>query len=74
MSPIEIITRDSPHEPRGARICRAGRLRFKQQLGHVPSGFGKGKWQNTRTLWAYKVKARRKRQTAAASRRRNRAA
>ena len=50
------------------------RLRSRTQLAHKPSGHGKGKWQNIKTLWAYKTAARKRRNTAEASRRRNRVA
>lgn len=48
-------------------------LRHPKQLGHMPSGKGKGRWQSLKTLWASKMKGRRLRRIAAASRRRNRA-
>jgi hypothetical protein len=66
----KLPTTHTPWEDRRLRIARSGRLRFKQQLGHVPNG--RGKWENMRTLWAYKMKTRRLRNIAEASRARNR--
>lgn len=48
--------------------------RTKGELLHKPSGHGKGKWQNTRTLVAYKAKAKRRKAIASQSRAVNRAA
>jgi hypothetical protein len=59
--------------PRGKILGRSRRLRNKNQLGHKPSGWGKGKWHSRESLWNYKRKARRKNKIAAASRKRNRA-
>ena len=47
------------------------RLRSARDLAHMPSGRGKGKWHNRKTLWAYKCLTRRRRKIASASRRRN---
>jgi hypothetical protein len=40
---------------------------------HVPSGFGKGKWENKAALWKYKLARRKANKRASASRAVNRA-
>lgn len=54
------------------RSGKSRRFSRKPKLLHKPSGHGKGKWHCTRTLIAYKFKARRRRLIANESRRRNR--
>lgn len=49
------------------------RVRSIAQLGHKPSGRGKGKWHNRATLWCYVCHRRVRNHLARASRRRNRA-
>jgi len=48
------------------------RLRSKKDIVHKPSGFGKGKWHDLKSLWTYKRAARTARKVASASRARNR--
>lgn len=47
-------------------------MSIRMELDHKPSGHGHGKWQNTATLWRYKLARRKANKVAAASRRRNR--
>ena len=54
------------------KIGKSRRFTRQPHLRHKPSGFGKGKWHSNATLWAYKLKARRKRLISSDSRRRNR--
>lgn len=48
--------------------------RTRGELLHRPSGHGKGKWQSVRTLRAYKVASKLRRQVSSAARAVNRAA
>lgn len=47
-------------------------MSIRMKLLHVPSGFGKGKWENEETLWRYKLARRKANKVASASRARNR--
>lgn len=48
------------------------RKRSKAELAHNPSGHGKGRWHNKKTLWASRMARRKRNAVASASRARNR--
>ncbi len=54
------------------KVKKSHRLRSRKDLGHNPSGHGKGRWHSRTCLWRWKMKARRKRQVSNLSRRQNR--
>lgn len=72
----DLILGELLHLGHTTRIVRRGKGRRlkKSRLRHYPSGHGKGRWHSFNTLWASKLKDRRKRQVSAASRAANRAA
>lgn len=47
-------------------------MSIRMKLAHVVSGHGKGTWHSNETLWAYKLRRRKARKVASASRARNR--
>lgn len=43
-------------------------MSIRMGMPHVPSGFGKGKWETKASLWRYKLARRKARKVASASR------
>lgn len=48
-------------------------MSVRMRMPHVPSGFGKGKWESKASLWRYKLARRKANKRASMSRAVNRA-